>query len=206
MSLVARPVSTVELLFDPVGIEAVQRAVPETLVPVFRWLTHLGDGALLAAIAVLFYWWDRDEKQRGAAVLGVGLGGLALSVGLKGLFARPRPEGIATISEVGYSFPSAHALGATVTWGALAVALNAGSRRTRYALAGVVITSVSFSRVLLGVHYPGDVLAGVAIGLAYLWFAYRILGADPTRLFTLALGVAAIGAIAGGGYRAPTAV
>lgn len=206
MSIAERPALAMDLLFSPRGIEAVQTTVPDAAVSALRWLTHLGDGALLAAVAVLFYWWDRDGRRRGASLLGIGLGGLALSVGLKGLFARPRPEGIAVIAEVGYSFPSAHALGATVTWGALAVLLNVGTRRLRYALAGTVIVVVSLSRVVLGVHYPGDVLAGLGLGLVYLWIAFRFVGVKPARLFALALGIAAVGAVVGGGYRAPIAV
>jgi undecaprenyl-diphosphatase len=73
------------------------------------------------------------------------------------------------MGSVGSSFPSGHA--ATSAAGAFALALIA-PRAAPYlaALAG----TIAFSRVYVGVHYPFDVLAGLAVGLAV---AGVILGA-----------------------------
>lgn len=70
-----------------------------------------------------------------------------------------------------YSFPSDHA----IIGGALAVGLLFFSRRLG-ALAAVVALFLAFARVYAGVHYPGDVVAGLLAGSAIvsvLWLALR---------------------------------
>lgn len=73
----------------------------------------------------------------------------------------------------GYSFPSGHALDATLALGALAY-LAWIYRPTRgivllvVPIAAIGITLVALSRVVLGVHYPTDVTASVGLGLAWL--------------------------------------
>ena len=60
---------------------------------------------------------------------------------------------------VGGSFPSGHA--ATSLAGA--VVLSFGLRRTAPALLALA-AAIAYSRVYVGAHYPGDVLAGLAMG------------------------------------------
>ena len=85
---------------------------------------------------------------------------------LKVAFERPRPA--ASIPQAdplmgahGYSLPSGHA--ATAFAGA--VALGYLWRRAA-ALFLLLATAIAYSRVYVGVHYPGDVLVGAAIGAA----------------------------------------
>lgn len=100
-----------------------------------------------------------------------GLGSLALAsftvnTLVKWSARRPRPllEGVPAIRHLARqphttSFPSGHSASAAAF--ATAVALES----TRYGLlVAPVAAAVAFSRVYVGVHYPGDVLAGVAIG------------------------------------------
>ncbi|WP_046318922.1 phosphatase PAP2 family protein [Mycobacterium sp. UM_Kg1] len=84
---------------------------------------------------------------------------------------RPRPV-TALVTAHSTSFPSGHALGVMVGAGALALlALPMLRGRARIAvviLAALVIGAVGVSRVALNVHHPSDVLAGWALGWAYL--------------------------------------
>lgn len=81
----------------------------------------------------------------------------------------------------GYSFPSGHALDATLALGALAY-LAWVYRPTRGVLllvapvASLGVVLVALSRVVLGVHYPTDVAAGVALGVTWLALTIAILG------------------------------
>jgi undecaprenyl-diphosphatase len=95
----------------------------------------------------------------------------------KQLVGRPRPEGVAL------GFPSGHATAAAAFFGA--VMLLAGTLPPRVcgwvrALALVMIALVGLARVILGAHWPSDVLAGIALGLA-LAAGAALLASRPRR-------------------------
>lgn len=93
-------------------------------------------------------------------------GGTALNLILKQIFATPRPDLLPHLDIVhSFSFPSGHAAGNMMMFGALA--LLAG-RRSGYWAAGVMIALIGVSRVWLGVHWPSDVAAGWIEGLGWL--------------------------------------
>ncbi|ADQ68491.1 pap2 superfamily protein [Halogeometricum borinquense DSM 11551] len=151
-----------------VGELAVVESIPDTIVSLFSVLTHLGDPwVCLFGVSFAYVVGERIGIDRSAAafVLGLGLGAVGLTVGLKELFALPRPPGAA---EPGYGFPSGHTLGATVFWGGTALAANVGRRRLRLGVAAAAVVAVAASRVIIGVHYLADVIAGVTVGVAFL--------------------------------------
>jgi undecaprenyl-diphosphatase len=65
------------------------------------------------------------------------------------------------------SFPSGHALGAAAFWTAVAVLLLPRLGRLVWVIAVAVPLLVGLSRVLLGVHYPSDVVAGLLVGWSW---------------------------------------
>lgn len=112
------------------------------------------------------------------------LGELACESGLKALTARPRPildHPVAYAS--GYAFPSGHAAGAAAVYGSLVLLAVPLLRRWAQVLVlaagALLIAAVGASRVLLGVHSPSDVVAGVALGLAWVGIA-AFLSTLPT--------------------------
>ena len=83
-----------------------------------------------------------------------------------------------------WGFPSGHALVALVAYGLCGVLLWVRIARPRDRIALVLvlvalILTIGFSRLYVGDHYLGDVLAGYAVGLSWLalcvgvWAAYR---------------------------------
>ncbi|ORV45158.1 hypothetical protein AWC02_14530 [Mycolicibacter engbaekii] len=84
---------------------------------------------------------------------------------------RPRPV-TALVSAHSTAFPSGHALGVMVGAGALLLLalpmLRGRARLAAVLLAALVVGAVGVSRVALNVHHPSDVLAGWALGWAYL--------------------------------------
>lgn len=134
--------------------------------------TPVGLGLIaLVAAAVL----TLRGRWRWAAYLVItsGVGGL-LNLQLKAWFARARPELAEALRDAhGYSFPSGHAMGSTVVFGALAYIAFRVIRRWRWraaalSLACSLILAIAASRIYLGVHWISDVAAGIAAGAIWL--------------------------------------
>ncbi|MGV9709701.1 phosphatase PAP2 family protein [Gordonia sp. NPDC003424] len=140
--------------------------------PVARGLSHFGEHSL-GWIGVSAAGWalarrrGDAEAQRRWIEAGVGaFGAHAASVVLKRIVRRPRPDhpaidvGVSTPSRL--SFPSSHATSST----AAAILIGRAAGLPPAALPAVVVPPMLASRLVLGVHYPTDVLAGAAIGAA----------------------------------------
>jgi len=146
------------------------------LTRIFVFISYLGMSAVTGAISVVvgFALWRRRYYYR---LLNLALavpGGMLLNVVLKYAVHRPRPifdHPLVTLTT--YSFPSGHAMAATVLYGILAAFVVGTSRDRRSQVLAVVIAAaliavVCFSRVYLGVHYLSDVLGGITEGVAWL--------------------------------------
>lgn len=101
------------------------------------------------------------------------VGGL-LNLQLKAWFARARPDLAEALRGAhGYSFPSGHAMGSTIVFGALAylafrIVHRWRPRAAALAFAATMIVAISASRLYLGVHWISDVAAGIAAGAIWL--------------------------------------
>jgi membrane-associated phospholipid phosphatase len=122
---------------------------------------------------IAFTYLVRGERHHAAWLLTTVFGGAALGVVLKVLVGRARPALPDPVSTAGgSSFPSGHALGASIGCCLLLLlTLRFLSRRSRVAaviVAVVVVVSVALARVVLGVHFVSDVLAGIMLGIAWV--------------------------------------
>lgn len=136
---------------------------------------------VLAATALVAVWLGVVRKDwAGARLLLVVPAGMLLNVGLKNLVQRARPAWDDPIVQLAtYSFPSGHAVAATVFYGSLCALAFAHARSPLWR--GVAATAtvllvllVSFTRVYLGAHYPSDVIAGIATGTLCLLAAFSL--------------------------------
>jgi undecaprenyl-diphosphatase len=115
--------------------------------------------------------WRRCRAASLAIPLTIAVGALA-NVVLKVVIARPRPPAPETGTALA-SFPSGHTFQATLILGLIPLAvmlLTQRSNLVRWARVGaaVGIFAVAVSRVVLGAHWPTDVIAGVLVGVALL--------------------------------------
>ena len=129
--------------------------------------------ALGAAAALLFLNLRREAVLFALTVVG---GAIANSA-VKGLVGRERPQIVPHLMEAGgESFPSGHSFNAAVIYIAMALAFAAISRRhsVRYTIivaAMIMSAMVAWSRVMLGVHFPSDAVAGWLGGAGWAFVA-----------------------------------
>jgi undecaprenyl-diphosphatase len=141
-----------------------------------RNVSLFGGTPVMIGVALLAAW-RQYLRTRTLAVIGfltVVVGGQVLLTNLtKLLVDRARPNIHQLTGFSGSSFPSGHAATAAATFAAIALLVGRGrSHRVKaYLAAGAafIAVSVAASRVLLGVHWFTDVIAGLAMGWA--WFA-----------------------------------
>lgn len=144
--------------------------------------------ARLAGIVVIAVLWLRRQMRLAVyLLLTVELSGLLLVVA-KAIADRPRPAS-ALVYAQSSSFPSGHALGTMViVLAVLAVVLpllRTAIRPWAIAAGVVVIVTIGVGRVVLNVHHPSDVVAGWALGYAFvvgctLRYPPRVSPADGT--------------------------
>jgi undecaprenyl-diphosphatase len=124
-------------------------------------LTQLGAPVLLEIAAVVIAFLVR-RKLAGYVLVTV-FGAELLSTLLKEAVSRVRPCVDVASCPGTSSYPSGHATGAAAFWTVLAVLLLPRLGRRAWALLAVPVI-VAATRVLLGVHYLSDVLAGLLVG------------------------------------------
>jgi membrane-associated phospholipid phosphatase len=139
---------------------------------------------IVVALGVALVIAKRHFDALWAAVALIGIH-LVVTPLLKEAFDRPRPEVESAVPlPDSDAFPSGHASGAVVTFGVLAtLATERWPARARelWTAAAVLAFAIGASRVVLGVHFLSDVLAGWALGLAWLAAALLVRPARRRR-------------------------
>lgn len=159
---------------ETAALVAVQRVLARpVVVRGARGLSHFGEHAAgwLAAGAVGALV-DRRRRRDWLAATAAVAAAHGASIAVKRVVRRQRPEHPGVIVHVAtpsrLSFPSAHATSTTTA--ALVFGALTGRR-----LAPLLVPPMLVSRLVLGVHYPSDVLAGSALGAAIGLVARRLL-------------------------------
>lgn len=169
---------------------AIQRTLPDDWMWLPEFLSAVGSYWGAPAVVVLLLVWRRMQIRQAAIPLSVPLCRFALGLPLsiaaaalaKTVFALPRPfillgdsvYRVASTPDSRYTMPSGHA----VYMGVLAAALwpvLGRSGRTGVLLFAV---AVGWSRIVLGAHFPVDVIAGFALG----WACVAVVGRWARRV------------------------
>jgi undecaprenyl-diphosphatase len=154
--------------------DAVQRQMLEArdypwFTPIAKFFNALGSFWVMfpIRIAVLFFlgirrrWWHFTAFLSAVVLSEIAIGTL------KNLYDRPRPSSALVVTS-GASFPSGHAIAASVTTVALVIAMfpPGGRHRAIWAAAAALFSFVmAFSRVYLSAHWASDVIAGTLLGV-----------------------------------------
>jgi undecaprenyl-diphosphatase len=155
----------------------------------FHAMTRLGDASVrmtLAALTAIYLAIAGAHRRAFFLIITVPSGWLVSTL-LKLVLARPRPDLVAPLDTVStYSMPSGHAWNSVVVFIGIALALAPVCppcwRSVAMAGAGILAFAIGLSRIVLGVHWPSDVLAGWIGGGAWLTLCYRLLLSDGGRL------------------------
>lgn len=167
-------------LWAPDGVLLLQALGEGWQLPM-RVFTFLGDEQFYLLVLPLVYWC----LHRG---LGLDLAFLLVfsaftNAALKALLKAPRPfwqhPGLQRVEVGGFGLPSGHAQLSASLFGRMA---RWRAWRGLLVVMPILIVLVAVSRVYLGVHYPGDVLWGVAVGLVVLALYNRLGPALAVRL------------------------
>lgn len=152
---------------------------------VAQWISNVGSPMAMGAIAlvgVLVLW--RRHRLLAVTWIAAVAGGSLVDVLMKLAVHRARPPYARAYLHIdSFSFPSGHAMAATIGLGMFAYAIHqTRGRRAAFVawpIAALLALTVAASRVYLGVHYPTDVLGGSIGGAA--WLAICLTGASVAR-------------------------
>lgn len=152
-----------------------------------RLVTMLGDGrvvTVLTLIGGILLLLRRHPRRALALVVGTFVGRALVEL-QKAQIGRLRPDADAHLVVVqSLSFPSGHSANAMLSYMTLALLLVENPRRRLWCVFAALLVAffVGLSRVMLGVHWPSDVIGGWAFGYAWamlvLWMAHRL---DPKK-------------------------
>jgi membrane-associated phospholipid phosphatase len=153
---------------------------PHPLLAVATFITHAGGAAALIplALAIVALLALAGRRREAIWLFATIASGRLLVEGLKALVGRARPDAAGRLVEVSSaSFPSSHSAGAMLTVVAILAVLRPPRAVTIVTLSWPLL--VGLSRLVLGVHWPSDVLAGW--GFALLWVALLAAWLPPRR-------------------------
>jgi undecaprenyl-diphosphatase len=146
------------------------------VVAVMRIVNRAGDWRVLLPGTLLLFVVFRRARERWWLWAGLMAVAPLLEGSFKYLVGRPRPE------DASLGFPSGHSTAAAAFFGAVMFLAGALPPRVRpwVRLASVVmILMVGMARVILRAHWPSDVLAGIALGLALASAAGLLASREP---------------------------
>jgi membrane-associated phospholipid phosphatase len=145
--------------------------------------TEIGWGIVLVPLALIAAAYLVGRRKRRTALLLIMIFGGRFLVELqKVIVDRPRP-GVSPhlVAVDSYSFPSGHAANAMITFLAIGLLLPVRQRNRAIAVGiGLALAlQVGVSRVMLGVHWPSDVVGGWAFGLMWVMLCMRLASVRP---------------------------
>lgn len=192
LSLVIFAIWTIHLLvgtiyeFEYATYGALISIESSALTTIMTLITHIGSLVGLVVLVVLLLAIPKTRKRFGYPVAITAIVSALLNLLLKTIINRPRPdEALQLVSASGLAFPSGHSQSSMAIYLAILIYLFVATNKKKIRIP-LTITClalpifIGLSRIYLGVHFTGDVLAGWALGVA-IAFGVHIAYRDLTR-------------------------
>ncbi len=161
--------------FEVMFMHWLQNILPEKMIKIISFFSAFGEEMLLILIIGFLYWCY--DKKIGKTVGSIIVLGIVANPLVKNIFWRRRPyfdhetikclrpvepdADIYDIAAQGFSFPSGHSTNAVTAYGSIAVSM----KKRVFTVIGIALPLlIGFSRMVVGVHYPTDVLCGWLLG------------------------------------------
>lgn len=146
---------------------------------IFKIFTNIGGPVIITIICLVLLILHTTRKKYGIPVFVTVISSFVLNTVLKNIFLRPRPSVLRLVTETSYSFPSGHSMinAALYTILILLLLKNANKKGKRIIASislVILFLIIGISRIYLGVHYFGDVLAGWVLGILVAFIVYLI--------------------------------
>ncbi len=161
--------------FDEPVLDWFYGLINPTLTSLALFASTVGGVEIMIGLAVLVFIFLWRVSHREAVFFGFSMGGASLiMVVTKLVLSRPRPELFPDVQfwqTASPSFPSGHATGSMAFFLSVYLVVSRLAPRWRglAAVAGVVMVAwISASRLYLQVHYPSDILAGLALSTTWV--------------------------------------
>lgn len=140
------------------------------LTSILKVITNLGGVAFIILLGTLCFIFCKVNRWFITFNL---IGCTIINQAIKHIVCRPRPNVLRLVEETGYSFPSGHSM-ISISFYGIVIYLIYKNITNKYlkwvliVLLSLLILTIGFSRIYVGVHYFTDVLGGFTLGLAYL--------------------------------------
>lgn len=148
--------------------------------PILVVITNIGDKIMITAICVVFLIWSKTRLKLGVPLAVSLIISTVINQLLKSIIARQRPDEIYhMVEESGFSFPSGHSTSNTVLYITIIITVLIFMNSIKGKIAVTILSvfmmlAVMFSRMYLGVHFLGDIMGGLFLGLFVSCSVYAV--------------------------------
>ncbi len=136
---------------------------------IFRFATEFAEPIMILAIGIMFLLYSKCDNKFVVFLLGVLLS-FGINESLKEIIGRQRPNVEHFQKEMSKSFPSTHSVMSSYVYTSIMFYVSKTKISSKwkilvYVICPIIILLVMLSRIVMGVHYFSDVVAGASFGL-----------------------------------------
>ena len=166
-----------------------------------KYFTTIGSGEviLITTLALTFYLLYKKLWAHILFLFTLTFGGIGLNLFLKILFQRERPGEMSVIEVFGfsleiasYSFPSGHTMRSVLLFSFLVYLVYHFIKRRSLKITLIfsltlLIATIALSRIIVGAHFPSDILAAITISITWFFLSLNTLKYYLTERFRINL-------------------